>query len=475
MPEPARRHGAQRDQPAAHRRAAAAELAGINLGAANQVAKANIDGSSYGASGAVSNSGGVSVGGNNNAFPANATIDLNAGGLAGTRRLRPGAGSARRARRCQGDLGAVAAIAQTPVGYGKAGSTTYKIADVKLQLGSPLLGGLLGTVLHHAQHRARSSLTALAGASASPPAATSRPGSAPTLTSRAAPSPSTPPTGGLTISLDKLLKQLGLDLNALPANTDLINLLLNYLTSPNGLAKALQGPINGLTDPLSAKFTDCPTAPATPARSAGAGLLTPRSPTSQRRQDPGRDGHQRASSTARFGGRGQPARSAGAVLKKLIDIGVNVQPLVKAGDLHRQAGRPKQGTPVKQNQTPPPAVPYCDRWSARSRLNVLARQPAALGSALLEPGPGHTPRPARHRHPTLALANAAAGPSTPGGRRPAPSSHLGADTNVPTGVPAGAGTHGGSPVLPLALLLLGLMLAGGGAFAYRYRGTLNQH
>jgi hypothetical protein len=46
---------------------------------------------------------------------------------------------------------------------------------------------------------------------------------------------------------------------------------------------------------------------------------------------------------------------------------------------------------------------------------------------------------------------------------------------VPTGVPAGAGTQGGSPVLPLTLLLLGLMFAGGGAVAYRYRGRLNQH
>jgi hypothetical protein len=46
---------------------------------------------------------------------------------------------------------------------------------------------------------------------------------------------------------------------------------------------------------------------------------------------------------------------------------------------------------------------------------------------------------------------------------------------VPTGVPAGAGTHAGSPTLPIVLLALGLMFAGGGVLAYRMRGTLNQH
>ena len=52
------------------------QLLGITFGAANQVAVAHDDGYSYGASGAVSNSGGVSVGGNNSAFPADATINL---------------------------------------------------------------------------------------------------------------------------------------------------------------------------------------------------------------------------------------------------------------------------------------------------------------------------------------------------------------------------------------------------------------
>ena len=53
----------------------------ISLGVANQVAQARTDGYSYGAAGAVSNSGGVSVGGNDAAYPADATVDLSAGAV----------------------------------------------------------------------------------------------------------------------------------------------------------------------------------------------------------------------------------------------------------------------------------------------------------------------------------------------------------------------------------------------------------
>src|SRR4051794_6812164 len=59
------------------------KLAGINLGAVNQVALAKSDGESYGAAGAVLNSGGVSVGGDNNPPPAGASIDLCASALNG--------------------------------------------------------------------------------------------------------------------------------------------------------------------------------------------------------------------------------------------------------------------------------------------------------------------------------------------------------------------------------------------------------
>jgi len=48
-------------------------------------------------------------------------------------------------------------------------------------------------------------------------------------------------------------------------------------------------------------------------------------------------------------------------------------------------------------------------------------------------------------------------------------------TNVPTGVPAGAGTHNGSPLLPIVLLALGIMFAAGGVMSYQMRGRFNRH
>jgi hypothetical protein len=77
---------------------------------------------------------------------------------------------------------------------------------------------------------------------------------------------------------------------------------------------------------------------------------------------------------------------------------------------------------------------------------------------------------------TLALANSSAGPSH--GPvvccAPPPTTSV-PPTNIPTGVPAGAGTHGGSPTLPIVLLALGLMFAAGGVAAYRFRGAINRH
>src|SRR5579875_2320538 len=124
------------------------QLLGITLGAVNQVAVAHTDGSSYGGSGAVNNSGGVSVGGNNNAYPANATINLTASGIAGNSGVPlPGGSTADALGGITVNVGAVSALAQTPTGYGKAASTTYQIAGLNIQAKSPALGQLLGGVL----------------------------------------------------------------------------------------------------------------------------------------------------------------------------------------------------------------------------------------------------------------------------------------------------------------------------------------
>ncbi len=65
----------------------------------------------------------------------------------------------------------------------------------------------------------------------------------------------------------------------------------------------------------------------------------------------------------------------------------------------------------------------------------------------------------------MALANAAAGPSSQPAPPPAPatSGAVKHDHRIPTGIPAGQGPiGGGSPQLPTVLLLIGLVLAAAG-------------
>ena len=116
----------------------------MHFGAVNQVAKAQSNGYAYGASGAVSNSGGVSAGGQNG-YPANATIDLSPKAVPtpGTLPL-PGAGNLAALGGVSATIGAVSGLASTPAGFTKPGTTDYNIAGLGLSLGSPALGGFLG-------------------------------------------------------------------------------------------------------------------------------------------------------------------------------------------------------------------------------------------------------------------------------------------------------------------------------------------
>jgi hypothetical protein len=86
------------------------KLLGITLGAVNQVALARSTGQSYGASGAVLNSGGVSVGGSNGT-PANASIDICASSVSGG---KCGTGAQDALGEVKASIGAVSSIARTP-------------------------------------------------------------------------------------------------------------------------------------------------------------------------------------------------------------------------------------------------------------------------------------------------------------------------------------------------------------------------
>ena len=191
----------------------------VHLGAANQVAKAKSDGFAYGASGAVADSGGASIGGSGHSYPANASIDLSAAAIPspGTVPL-PGAGNAAALGGVTASIGAVAALASTPAGFshrtGHTSSTKYQIGSLTLGLGSPALGGVLGQLGKALKLPSVPSVPGLPSSCSIKTQALSTislDGGAVTID---------PTSGTITVDLAALLKQAGVNLNALPANTD---------------------------------------------------------------------------------------------------------------------------------------------------------------------------------------------------------------------------------------------------------------
>lgn len=420
-------------------------LAGITLGAANQVAVAQTSGFSYGASGAVQNSGGVSVGGNNAAYPADSTIDLSGNALGGSTIPIPGGTSASALGGLKVKLGAVSALAQTPTGVGKAASTNYNIAGLSLELGSPALGQLLSTLSSALNPTSViSSLTSTIGnlLPALPPGCALSQGNLPTTLNLANGAVVIDgSTATLTVNVAALLQTLGLDLNSLPANTDLLGYVVNYLTSPDGLAKGLQSLLNSAVQQLVNQYDACKAAlQAIP-------VLGPVINTLVQDLMQGRDTLTNAvnglvGSLSGFGGTGNPLAPLGDALAKVVAIGVNVQPNGAAGTFSSKLrATPDQATGVVAGQTIVRAI----------EVDLLGGQVAALS-----------------------LANAAAGPSAAAPVTPAASSSVAATSAAPTDIPtkinAGEVTGGGSPAAPLVLLTLGFVLAGAGAVAWKVRG-----
>ncbi|HZC70219.1 MAG TPA: choice-of-anchor G family protein [Jatrophihabitans sp.] len=425
------------------------KLLGIDLGAANQTALAKSDGRARGSAGAVLNSGGVSVGGDHGASPANASIDLCGSAISGG---RCGTDPADALGELKLSVGAVASVARTPqFGPALAGGwpaacaqskpTCYEIAALNLQLGSPALGdllgsvnstvsgvlGQLGTALAPVLNALNNSNLDLPGSCVLSPTAVKKTlhldGGAVTIDIAKA---------QLGVDVAKLLARAGLDLNNLPPNTDLIAWLLKHLGDV--LTSTLSSLIDGIVNPLVNTLDKC--VPALNAlTNTVSNLLAALRSNINDLQDT-------------LNGILDPILKALGDLTDaitgLVDVGVNVQPQVKTGAFHTSLD-----TNPKQGMTAPP-VPY--------QHTVRAIEIQALGSNGI----------------TVALANSAAGPSNPTVAPPVASTPAGvAPTSLPTGVPAGAGAHGGNPVLPIVLLAMGLMFAAGGVAAYRMRGSLN--
>jgi hypothetical protein len=440
------------------------KLAGADAGVVNQVAVAKSSGESYGASGAVLNSGGVSIGGDNNAEPTVATVDLCASALAGN---SCGSNPADAIGALHLSLGAVAGLAKTPQGYGKAGSTDYAIAGVDLSLDSPLLGQVLKTLdstLSGLVGQLTKTINGLTGL----PTECQLTASLGKVSLENGAVTVDASTGSLTISLDKLLSVLlGKSLNQLPANTDLLKYLIDYLTDPNGLAKGIVGIVNGLTDPLAQQFLACNKALNIPVLS---GVLNTLVNTLLNGQKTLEDAATSLVSglVAGLGGANASTLLDPLVnlLKSVVDIGVNVQPNGPAGTFETGLdATPKQGTDIVAGQTIVRAIEV-DLLSGGRITPAAARKAAA--------------RKASDPLLALALGNAAAGPSAAAPVASTPSTpapgHSVPAANIPTGVPAGlAQTGGGTPALPIALLGLAVLFAAGGALSLTLRRRANTH
>jgi hypothetical protein len=429
----------------------------IIAGAVNQVAVAHADGHSYGAAGAVSNSGGINLGGSHDSFPALGTLNLGASALPATPALTalPGAGSLPSLGGIHASFGAVSALAQTDVG-GAVKTPSYNIADLNVDITSPALGGVLTTLSRVLKAPSLSGLPAGLAGSCSFHSAVLAPfstaGGAVVIN---------PTNGGISISLAKLLKHLRLDINHLPANTDLVAYLLDYLASPSGLAAGVRALVTGLAGPLQARFSGClSVVHGLPLLDSLLNTLT----------------SQQSALVSTVNGIVKPLQSANPLkplataLKGIIDIGVNVEsgPGIQAVQSNpdllftsKLKATANQATAVVENQTLVRAL----------EINVLA-------------GAGSLDVPAAGKGVlTVALANAAAGPSAASSVPPTTSASGGSTgglgveasgtslpTSLPTGVPAGFAKPTGSPELPLVLLVVGLLMASGGAVAWKLRG-----
>jgi hypothetical protein len=418
-------------------------LAGIKLGAANQVAVAHADGYSYGASGAVANSGGVSVGGNNNAYPAGAEIDLDASALGALPTIPvPGASAAGALGVVKVKIGAVSSLAQTKSG-GVAvplGTNHYGIASLSLSLGSPALAGLLGQVTSQA-----SALNALLGpiqtqlGNLFPAGCNLTPGTLPSsisLDSGAIVIDAS--TGTISLDVAKLLQVLGLNINSLPANTDLLSYVLTQL--PTILAAGLPAVVNGIITPLETGFAAC-----VAALPGGLGALLITLTNAKTTIETTLSQVAAGLASAAPGGLGALSTALG----QLLSVGVNVQHGPGAGTTN-----PSHPFTSKLKATTDQAdSPVANQTIVRAiEVDLAGAQVAAI-----------------------ALANSAAGPSTKAvvvvvPSTPAPTTTAPV-TDVPTKINAGQASPGGNPELPLILLVGALVMAAAGGIAWKIRGT----
>ena len=255
-----------------------------------------------------------------------------------------------------------------------------------------------------------------------------------------------PTTGTISVNLARLLTELGLNINRLPANTDLLAYLLNFITDPHGLSAGLQRAITDLAAPLQKNLTKCLNVLPAPLNALAAvfNLITAGQSALTNAVNSILIPLQDAAGP-------NPLKPLADGLKQLIDIGINVQ--------SGPGIQPVQSDPALLFTTALAKTPNQDTPVVANQTLIRALEIHLIGA----------------RAAVIALANAAVGPSTAApvlASTPASTTPAGPlDADIPTGVPAGYATPSGSPDLTLILLAVGLMMAGGGAVAWKFRGT----
>ena len=484
----------------------------IQLGAVAQYAKANADGSALGASGAVDSNGGIGVGGSNGVPTGGATLDLSGSkalsavtSQIANLKLTIGAVSARAQQVAIGKSIADPSASCTSGTYSRVSDTDqagkYNIAGLSIDLTSPLLATVgstlvssLGTVLTTAN--VTSVLNMILGSTGGLISVTGIPNATTLLDgllklSLANGSITVDLTSGaLHIDLAGLLKFLGLDLNNLCPNTSLLPYVVKALTSE--LPKAVQS----LIDSVDTKITDSLGGITITVAGVAISVGTLTSLVS-------------SLSTTLTGAISTLLNAVDtSALNPLLQIlSDNLLNLVANGQ--GETGRvltetslqlnllPGGGTATLPTLPPLPTVPGLNQSAIRSAQTAQARSNAQYKAAhpdaksttyTLPAGTAKvtalkaaqvaavSPAAATTATVQVNLAQATVGPNaaapvtTP---TPTPTTSV-PTTAVPTGVPAGQAGTGGSPELPLVLVLITLVLAGGGVATYRFRGNRPQ-
>jgi len=226
----------------------------LTLGAVNQYANAKSDGSSGAASGAVTDSGAIGAAGTNGVPASNATVRLGA--------LIPAAQLGTLAD-VTVNVGALSATANQAAGANGAQTGAYRIGSLNITANSPLVGnigtGLVTTVsgLQGTVNGLQATLNGLLGGLVTinnlPNVGNIVNNTLTVVTSADGSITANLKTGVVQIDVEKVLATAGLNINTLPANTDLLPYITAALTTQllPAITTALTNTVTALTSAIT--------------------------------------------------------------------------------------------------------------------------------------------------------------------------------------------------------------------------------